>query len=70
MIQDVEVYGGGKRISVNIVMLERNIMDFDRGSVCLRYVVVIMEDVDYFLGKILYKDMKGIRFVYRKRYYI
>lgn len=63
MIQDVEVYGGGKRISVNIVMLERNIMDFDRGSVCLRYVVVIMEDVDYFLGKILYKDMKGIRFV-------
>lgn len=51
-------------------MLERNIMDFDRGSVCLRYVVVIMEDVDYFLGKILYKDMKGIRFVYRKRYYM
>lgn len=45
-------------------------MDFDRGSVCLRYVVVIMEDVDYFLGKILYKDMKGIRFVYRKRYLI
>lgn len=51
-------------------MLERNTMDPDRGSVCLRYVAATMEDADYLLGKILYKDMKGIRSVYRKRYYM
>lgn len=51
-------------------MLERNTMDPDRGSVCLRYVAATMEDADYLLGKILYKDMKGIRSVYRKRYLI
>lgn len=45
-------------------------MDPDRGSVCLRYVAATMEDADYLLGKILYKDMKGIRSVYRKRYLI
>lgn len=62
LYKDAEAHGGGKRISANIAMLERNTMDPDRGSVCLRYVAATMEDADYLLGKILYKDMKGISF--------
>ena len=32
-----------------------------RGDVCLRYVAATTEDADFMLGKILYKDMLGIR---------
>ncbi|KAK3085117.1 hypothetical protein FSP39_024683 [Pinctada imbricata] len=62
LYKDAEAHGGAKRISANISMLERNTMYPDRGSVCLRYVAATMEDADYLLGKILYKDMKGISF--------
>ncbi|XP_061179696.1 EF-hand calcium-binding domain-containing protein 5-like isoform X2 [Saccostrea echinata] len=62
LYKDAEAHGGGKRISANIAMLERNTADPERGNVCLRYVAATMEDADYLLGKILYKDMKGISF--------
>jgi hypothetical protein len=42
-------------------MLERNRFDPERGEVCLRYVAATIDDADFLLGKILYKDMKGIR---------
>ena len=62
--QDAEAHGGAKRICANISMLERNTIDPSRGSVCLRYVAATMEDAEYLLGKILYKDMKGVRYIY------
>ncbi|XP_048764274.1 EF-hand calcium-binding domain-containing protein 5-like isoform X2 [Ostrea edulis] len=62
LYKDAEAHGGGKRISANIAMLERNTLDPERGNVCLRYVAATMEDADYLLAKILYKDMKGISF--------
>ena len=34
-----------------------------RGDVCLRYVAATTEDADFMLGKILYKDMLGIRYI-------
>lgn len=59
--QDAEAHGSGKKISSNIAMLERNRFSPDRGDVCLRYVAATIDDADFLLGKILYKDMKGIR---------
>lgn len=59
--QDSEAHGNGKKISSNIAMLERNRFDQERGEVCLRYVAATIDDADFLLGKILYKDMKGIR---------
>jgi hypothetical protein len=62
IIQDAEAHGGGKNISANISMLERNTTDRTRGDVVLRYVAATTEDADFLLGKILYKDMMGIRY--------
>lgn len=60
-MKDAEAHGAGKNISANISMLERNIAAPERGEVCLRYVAATTEDADFLLGKILYKDMVGIR---------
>ncbi|XP_060077280.1 EF-hand calcium-binding domain-containing protein 5-like [Ylistrum balloti] len=62
LYKDAEAHGGGKRISANISMLERNILDPTRGDVCLRYVAATVDDSDFLLGKILFSDMKGISF--------
>ncbi|XP_069135006.1 EF-hand calcium-binding domain-containing protein 5-like isoform X2 [Argopecten irradians] len=62
LYKDAEAHGGGKRISANISMLERNILDPARGEVCLRYVAATVDDSDFLLGKILFSDMKGISF--------
>ncbi|XP_052802445.1 EF-hand calcium-binding domain-containing protein 5-like isoform X2 [Mya arenaria] len=62
LFKDAEAHGGGKNISANIAMLERNNVARDRGDVMLRYVAATTEDADFLLGKILYKDMKGISF--------
>ncbi|CAG2257900.1 unnamed protein product [Mytilus edulis] len=62
LYKDSEAHGNGKKISSNIAMLERNRFDQERGEVCLRYVAATIDDADFLLGKILYKDMKGISF--------
>ncbi|XP_060602057.1 EF-hand calcium-binding domain-containing protein 5-like isoform X4 [Ruditapes philippinarum] len=62
LYKDAEAHGGGKNISANISMLERNTTDRTRGDVVLRYVAATTEDADFLLGKILYKDMMGISF--------
>ncbi|XP_021357902.1 EF-hand calcium-binding domain-containing protein 5-like isoform X4 [Mizuhopecten yessoensis] len=62
LYKDAEAHGGGKRISANISMLERNILDPSRGDVCLRYVAATVDDSAFLLGKILFSDMKGISF--------
>ena len=62
-LQDAESHGGGKNIGASISLLERNVSAPDRGDVCLRYVAATTEDADFMLGKILYKDMLGIRYV-------
>lgn len=60
-MQDAEAHGGGKNIAANISMLERNTVAPERGDVLLRYVAATTEDADFLLGKILFKDMIGIR---------
>ncbi|KAH3877790.1 hypothetical protein DPMN_001668 [Dreissena polymorpha] len=62
LYKDAEAHGGGKNIAANISMLERNNVARERGDVMLRYVAATTEDADFVLGKILYKDMKGISF--------
>ncbi|XP_050409676.1 EF-hand calcium-binding domain-containing protein 5 [Patella vulgata] len=62
LYKDAEAHGGGKKISANISMSERNVKFPQRGETVLRYVAATPEDADYVLDKILYKDMKGVSF--------
>ncbi|KAK6184453.1 hypothetical protein SNE40_006921 [Patella caerulea] len=62
LYKDAEAHGGGKKISANISMSERNVKFPQRGETCLRYVAATPEDADYVLDKILYNDMKGVSF--------
>ena len=61
--QDAETHGNNKVISAHIAMLERNDVAPGRGDFMLRYVAATPDDAPYLLGKALFKDMKGIRWV-------
>lgn len=63
VIKDAETHGGEKRISANISMLEANKLDPARGRMLLRYAACTPEDCQYMLGKALFKNMKGVRYV-------
>ena len=63
IFQDAENHGGGKKISANISMLETNHASPNRGEYMLRYTAATPNDADYVLGKALFSDMKGIRYV-------
>ena len=60
-IQDAEAHGGGKMISANISMLERNDVAPTRGDFLLRYTSTTTDDAPFLLNKLLHKDMRGIR---------
>lgn len=64
MLQDAWAYGSGKKISAYIALLERNdIAPLSRGDYFLRYVASTPDSAPFLLGKCLFKDMKGIRWV-------
>ncbi|XP_071945238.1 EF-hand calcium-binding domain-containing protein 5-like isoform X2 [Antedon mediterranea] len=62
LYKDAEQHGRGKRISANVALLEHNDMAPHRGPTLLRYVAATPDDAHFMLGKLLYRDMRGISF--------
>ncbi|XP_064653167.1 EF-hand calcium-binding domain-containing protein 5-like isoform X2 [Lineus longissimus] len=60
--KDSETHGDGKKISVNIAMIEQNDVAPDRGRLMLKYVAATPEDAPFMIGTVMFKDMRGISF--------
>lgn len=62
LTKDAELHGDKKVVSISIALLERNLKERERGSYVLRYTSATPDHAQHVVGKILYKDMKGISF--------
>ncbi|KAI4048685.1 EF-hand calcium binding domain 5 [Homo sapiens] len=61
LMQDAEAHGN-KKISAHISLLEENLLLPEKGNVLLRNVACTLDDAQFVLNRVLYRDMKGISF--------
>ncbi|PNI47116.1 EFCAB5 isoform 9, partial [Pan troglodytes] len=61
LTQDAEAHGN-KKISAHISLLEENLLLPEKGNVLLRNVACTLDDAQFVLNRVLYRDMKGISF--------
>lgn len=61
--QDAKLHGDDKSVSISIALLERNLLEPERGAYILHYTAATPDHSKHVLGKVFYKDMKGVRSV-------